>query len=180
MSKPNVLIAFTTSNALYARVLRWLMQDRVHHALLFYESPFLGWLALEIDEDGVHLVHPNRALKRITKMECYETDYDLTVGMLAMKHYIGSKYDWLGLLSGAWRLLLFRLFGYVSKHGTHVLSRMFCSEVVTGICQYSGMQTTTELVMEDTWPPLLRDTIVEDPKVRRTENPFDQKYEFAA
>jgi hypothetical protein len=138
----------------------------------------LGWLALEIDDYGVHLVHPNRALKRITKMECYTTEYDLTVGMLAMKHYIGSSYDWLGLVSGAWRLFLHKLFGYVSKKGSHALSRMFCSELVTGICQYSGMKTVGELVMENTWPPLLRDTIVQDPKVHPENNPFDPKYEF--
>ena len=178
MTRPRVLIAFTTSDALYAKVLRWLMRSRIHHSLLFYKSPHLGWLALEIDEDGVHLVNPNRALKRITKMECYESGYDLTTGLLAMKHCIGKRYDWLGLLSGVWRLLLYRLFGYVSKKGSHSISRMFCSEMITGVCLYSGIPAARELKMESTWPTLLRDTIVPDPKVWQVENPFDPKYEF--
>lgn len=176
--KPRVLIVFSTSNAWYAKFFRWVMSSHIHHTFLWYRSPYLGWLALEIDEDGAHFVHPKKALKRVSKMECYETSYDLTQGIRAMKEYLGSGYDWRGLVSGILRLLLFKLTGYVSEHGTHSLSRMFCSELITSICQKSDMTPTDILVPAETWPPKLLETIKPDPKVWRVENPFSPKYEF--
>jgi hypothetical protein len=174
-----VLIAFTTSNAIYAKVLRWLMRARVHHCLMFLElEEFGGWMALEIDEDGVHVVHPNRALKRITKMECYETDYNLSAGIAALSGYIGKGYDWKGLLWGVWRLVLWRLFGYISKKALQDTSRMFCSEFVTAVVKRSGIPGTDSLEPASTWPPLLRDVIALDSGVRYVPNPFDARYDF--
>jgi len=177
--KGRVLIAFTTSNALYAKVLRWLMHSRVHHCLMFLDlDEFGGWMALEIDEDGVHVVHPRRALKRVTKMECYESDYDLTAGISAMSTYIGKGYDWRGLLWGTWRLFLWRLFGYISKKALHDTSRMFCSEFVTQVVKRSGIPGTDSLEPASTWPPLLKDVIASDGGIRYVPNPFDAKYDF--
>lgn len=154
------------------------MNSDIHHSLLWVEFPSIGWFALEIDENGAHFIGPKKALKRITKMRCYETSYDLTKGIRAMKDYIGRGYDWRGMLNGMWRLLWYKLIGYVSTRGRHSLSRMFCSELITGICQYSDMVTTTQLVREETWPPKLEDTIKPDPKVWQTESPFGPQYEF--
>ena len=180
MRRPTIQIAFTTSDALYAGALRSLMDSHIHHSLLWYESPDLGWLALEIDEDGAHFVHPNRALRRITKMECYEHDKDLTVGIRAMKEYLGRGYDWRGLASGIWRLWLRKRFGYSSTRAVHAVSRMFCSELVTAILQKSHVDSVQHLAPESTWPPLLLDHLKQDPGARRVKNPFGEKYEFAA
>lgn len=179
MSKPRVIIAFTTSDALYARFLRWVMDDRIHHCLLFYQSNvFGGWMAIEIDEEGPHVCVPGHAFSRISKMECYEVEQDLTPGIRAMKHYIGKGYDWKGIIVGVLFLLINKLFGLATVRTYHRVSKMFCSEYVTSVCRRAQVEGTLNLIPAMTWPSLLKKALLSSGKAKRVRGTFGEKYEF--
>ena len=108
---PKVLLALTTSKKLYARFLRWLMGAEYHHTLLFVNLRALGgWVAIDVDKNGPHIVSVKRAFRNISKFECYYSAYNLFDGISACRDYLGEGYDRLGVLSGIWKLLLRKYF----------------------------------------------------------------------
>lgn len=134
-----ILFAVTTSDALYSKILRWAMRSNINHSLILYESKEWGdWWAIEINERGVNKV-PIDKLTRIGYIECYECSVDLWPAMRATKDFVGERYDWLGLLGGLLKLIIYRLFRKVIKEPIHKDDRLFCSEYVAHIMYHAGL-----------------------------------------
>jgi len=154
-----VLVAFSTSNKLYAKILRKLMDSHIHHTFLFVRFPSLGFMALEIDQYGIRFVPVHKTNGYAKHLEVFSCKYDLNIGLITMKDYIGRKYDWKGVISGAWRLFLRKYFKYETKNGVHSRNRMFCSEFVASILKESEVDGTSKWKPSEMSPKMLYDFV---------------------
>lgn len=135
-----VLVALTTSDKLYARFLRFLMRSKFHHALLFiYLYEFGGWVAIDIDRNGPHVISTRKAFAQITDYECYYCTKNLFTGIAACRDYMGSGYDRRGVTSGVVWATLKRLFGIKPKQTAQDPLKMYCLEYVGEVLKYSGV-----------------------------------------
>jgi hypothetical protein len=138
--QPKVLVAFTTSNDLYARFIRYVIKAVYHHAMLFiYLEDLGGWYAIEIDADGVHIISTKKAFKRISKFKCFECTADLQVGISKTHESIGLEYDWKGLFFGLLFVFLKRFFGFIPDKPVHSVKKMYCIEYVATVLQAAGV-----------------------------------------
>jgi len=157
--KMNILVAFSTSDKFYAKILRKIMKSHIHHTFLFVELEGFGLMALEINQDGIRFVSSKRVMRYARRIECFEYIEDLTPGLLSMKDYLGKKYDWKGLIFGALRLLVKRYFHYESKKEIHNPNKMFCSEFVASVLKRSNVEGTQNWITSNISPKMLYDFI---------------------
>lgn len=155
------LVAFSTSNKLYAKILRKIMRSPIHHTYMYVEVEGLGIMALEIDQGGIRFVNNTRPLNWAHRIDAFECSQDLTPGLLEMKNYIGKKYDWKGVIFGALRLLVKRYFNYESKKEIHNPNKMFCSEFVASVLKKSNLEGTQDWVPSKMSPKMLYDFVTE-------------------
>ena len=155
----NILIAFSTSDKVYAKILRKIMDCPYHHTFLFVEFKEFGWMALEIDNKGVRFVNVNSIGTYAKKLIYFKPTKDLSNGLILMKNYIGKKYDWKGLFSGAWRLLIKKWFEHEINDGEENPNRMFCSEFVASVLQKSSIPGTSCWIPANISPKMLYDFI---------------------
>jgi len=154
------LIAFSTSDKLYAKILRKLMNSPIHHTFLFVNLDRLNWMALEIDDRGIRFVPVSKIQGYAKHLKVYEcTSTDLVEGLVFMRNYIGKKYDYLGLISGAFRLFLRKYFNYVSSNNEHNPNKMFCSEFVASVIQYSEVEDSDHWIPSNMSPKDLYDFV---------------------
>lgn len=168
-SSDKILVAFATSEKLYAKFLRWLMRSDFHHTFLFLYIDVMGaWMALDIDEHGVHLVHPKKVKKQFPRIECWRCSDDLSWGLMSMTNFVGRGYDWIGLFSGAFRLLFLRVFGREITNPIHFSKKMFCSEFVSAVIQKTGVKGTEIWKTANISPEMLHEFMINNKAFRKT------------
>lgn len=160
---PKVLVAFTTSDALYARFIRYVIKAVYHHAMLFiYLEDFGGWYAVEIDADGVHIISTKKAFKRISKFKCFTCNTDLQVGISKTHESIGLEYDWKGLFFGLVFVFLKRFFGFIPDKPVHSVQKMYCIEYVATVLKAAGIPSYKNVDPASISPCMLYRTVCND------------------
>lgn len=134
-----ILIVLARSKGLLGKLIRWFTKSEVNHAyIIFYSAEWNDFMAIEIDERGIVIVP---AFKEEHKY-CYSEEYELKnadkdkiiTALVAERGLIGAKYDWLGLISFGFRMLVWRLTGTKDfMHPVHSKTRLFCSEYVANV-----------------------------------------------
>lgn len=165
---PKVLVALTTSNKLYARFLRYLMGSRFHHTLLFINLWELGgWVAVDIDKNGPHIISTKKAFERITDFECLGAQENLFQGIAVCRDYMGNGYDKKGALFGILLLFLRRLFGLRVKHTVQDPLKMYCVEYVASVLRYSNVRVFKDLNVSNLSTFDFHDLLEQDPTLTR-------------
>lgn len=143
---PKVLAVLATSNKLYARFLRYLMGSRFHHAFIVVNiSELGGWLAIDVDRNGPHMISTRKAFEEITDFECIQAKENLFKGIAVCRDYMGSGYDHKGAWFGVFILCLKRLFGIKPKNTVQDPFKMYCIEYVASVLRYSDVRSFKDL-----------------------------------
>jgi len=138
-----VSIGFSSKDTLLGKVVRYLTSSPINHVFLVYESAEWGgeWVA-QANQDGVHKIPIERALKSSQYVEQYECLKSLSSGMREMAKYIGCKYDWKGVVWGIFCLAVLKFLGIKISKRHHSFSRMFCSEFIAEILKRAQVPET--------------------------------------
>lgn len=165
---PKVLVALATSHKLHARFLRYLMGSRFHHTLLFVHLVELGgWVAIDVDKNGPHIVSTRKAFERITDFECIQSKDNLFKGIAVCRDYMGTGYDTKGALFGVLILCLKRLFGIKPKNIGQDPLKMYCVEYVASVLRYSDVRSFKDLDVSNLSTLDFHDLLESDPTLTR-------------
>jgi len=136
-----VLIVLARSKSWYAPLIRAITDTWFNHAFIVYQDEgFEDWVALDVLKDGPEVLPIERAMKRYQRIECWEYDGDLWEGVKKSKEDIGCGYDWLGLFTALFKLLLFKLLRIKLLRPVHWASKYMCFEWVLTIMKRAGVQ----------------------------------------
>ena len=163
-----VLVALATSRKLHARFLCYLMGSRFHHTLLFVKLRELGgWMAIDIDKNGPHMVSTRKAFERITDFECIQAKENLFKGIAICRDYMGTGYETRGALFGILILCLKRLFGIKPKNTAQDPLKMYCVEYVASVLRYSDVRSFKDLNVSNLSTLDFHDLLESDPTLTR-------------
>ena len=152
-----IAVAFAGTTDWYSRFIQRLLKQPINHALLVYKDPVWGGLfAAEVDGEGLRVLPFEIARKRFDLLELWRCNVDLSVGMSAVRFMIGSRYDFLGMIAGVFRILWWRLTGRRTTYKLHSKDRLFCSEFVTHVLQQASVPRADVLDPPNTSPGALR------------------------
>lgn len=137
---PKALIALATSEKWHAKILRYLMDSRFHHALVFvYLEEFGGWMAIDTDRRGPHLVTTERIFEKISDFECYYSKESLFKGIAKCRNFLSNDYDTKGAIFGTILLVLKKIFSLKPKRNIQDSQKAYCLEYVASVLKYSGV-----------------------------------------
>jgi len=131
-------VCFQQSNTWYGWLIRKLTRSPWNHVYIEYVSEDWGQrFDLDITPRGVLSIPKEGRSGYVLKYIAGEIkDRDtLTQAMKDNVYRLGDRYDWVGLFSGLFRLIIWRLFGKRLLKSIQSKGRMFCSEMVSTILQ---------------------------------------------
>jgi hypothetical protein len=173
--KSRVFICFSASDTWYGRMIRYLTQSDFNHVFLSYKSDMWGgWWATQVDDDGVRLLPLEKVVgKKKMPVECYETvSSDVFDGLVSVRDYIGSRYDWRGIFGFLVKLIVWRLFGKRILNPFHDRAKMFCSEFVMLILQKANIGNTMNYDASSASPEDVRKFLTHSPIFKRKGEPL--------
>lgn len=149
-------VGFSTSNAWYSRVIRWATGAKCSHAFLI--SSALG-VVVGIEEGtfgySIRTLENMRA-SGSTIVEELEAPVSLDDAVAKSFAWLGSRYDYTGLLGMAW-VQVCRFFRHKTVRNPLASSHaMFCSESVARVLQMAGYPGAQHLDPSSTDPETLR------------------------
>lgn len=156
-------VCFQASSKWYGKLIRRLTKCEYNHVYMEYVSE--DWdstdivrldgirhseirgvhFDLDITPEGVIAV-PTRKRDEVVKKFyplTIEEENSLTYSLSRKVNKLGNKYDWVGLFSGLFRLLLWRATGKIVLRSVHSKGRMFCSEMVSTVLKDAFMDWGT-------------------------------------
>lgn len=153
--KPRVQIGFTAGKSLLGAAIRGFEGEDVSHALLGWDDP--NWetrLILGANANGL-TIDPAENFK--DKIEWWDTDLDLWVGLVKLRYLLNTPYDYQGIFGMA-------VFELRKRFGTRLILnsptehdvRMFCSKFVIDVINNSGFWLLPEFEPGSVDPGLLQ------------------------
>lgn len=133
--KSEVLVCLSASKEWYGDAIRKATHSNVNHAFLAYTSrEWGGWWGVQTDSRGVVKIPAERI--EYNYVECYDFfRLDLSTGMPRVRHLVGDKYDWDGIVGFLIKLYAWRVMGRRIVNPLHKTGELFCSEFVTTYLQ---------------------------------------------
>lgn len=131
-------VCFQKSHTWYGWLIRKLTGSPWNHVYIEYASDDWGQrFDLDITPRGVLSVPTKGRSGDVLKYMTNDVqDRDkVTDAMRDSVRRLGDRYDWVGLFSGLFRLIIWRIFGRRLLKSVHSKGRMFCSEMVSTILQ---------------------------------------------
>lgn len=166
----DIYVAFTASKSFYARAIRFLTKSQVNHSLILFKDSNFGdnLFAIQVDRRGVVIVDGNPVLykdKILTEIYKPKDTNALWDGMCRSMKYIGSKYDWFGILGFLIKLVFMRVLRQNINNPIHRKGELFCSEYVATVLKRGKLKVNNKyFVPENTSPGNLRKEIINDPQ----------------
>lgn len=137
-----ILICFGAHDKWYGRLVRFILGYPFNHVFAVYESQDWGqWMAIEVISK-ISIMPFEISRRRYSKLRAYECSEDLTPGLLSMVDYLGTSYDWKGVMGGLVRLALWKLFRFDSLTPFHSESKLFCTEYVAELLKRNNLPKT--------------------------------------
>jgi hypothetical protein len=134
-----VLICFSTGSGWISRAIRKLTDSPVSHCFVLYESRLWGgWWAVQVDKHGPRKIVAKRALGK--SVRCFECSASLARGLRAVREYVGSSYDFLGIFGFLLKALAWKVFRINTPNTVQSKSAWFCSEFVAAIFNASKLK----------------------------------------
>jgi hypothetical protein len=156
-------VCFQASSTWHGKLIRKLTKCEYNHVYMEYVSE--DWDSTDIvrlagirhsETSGVHfdlditpegvIAVPTRKRDGVVKKFyplTIEEESSLTYSLSRKVHTLGNKYDWVGLFSGLFRLLIWRVMGKNVLRSVHSKGRMFCSEMVSTVLKDAFMDWDT-------------------------------------
>jgi hypothetical protein len=135
-------IGFSTGTSLLSRVIRWFTRSEVSHAFLLYPDKTFGVLmVMEASVSGFRVVPYSSFVKGRTIVAIFEPVNDLDPGLHKLMQWLGTTYDFGGLV-GMTFVLLGRCLKRKWRNPLRSTDAMFCSEAVAVAMKASGYPGT--------------------------------------
>ncbi len=143
-------IGFSTTDALFSRIIRWMTRSRVSHAFLVYSDvDFDREMVMEAVGAGFRIVPLDKFAKHNRIVDVVTPRHPIDEGLKAAVDWLGEGYDTRGLL-GMGLLLLSRALRRRTRRVRNLLASpraLFCSEAVARAClacRYPGFDRDPE------------------------------------
>lgn len=171
-----VLIVPIATDNWWAPLVRWFLGSKFNHIFILFEDYTLGgWWAIDIREDGAHIVPAEKSsLTRLKHAEFYEYKKPLVDALKASRCIVGSGYDWLNLASNIVRIFLWRHFKFDWLKPTQDPDRHTCYEWTIEFLDLEPSMQIGELEPSISMPGDIRNFMAEDKKFHTTENPLGE------
>ena len=152
-------IGFSASNKIYGRLIRWLTGSKINHAFILCDN-LQDDFGIQVDGKGVRYVNPLSLTKDKPFVELYEyteDEYAVDQGIRDNCFYIGSKYDWWGIIGFLIKILFMKVCRQDISNPIHREGELFCSEYVATVLNSAEVTFDGEsLSPANTSPGLLR------------------------
>ena len=123
----NVRIVFTASQSWFGKAIRWCTNAGVSH--VFIEFDVWGRrMVLESTIGGTRIVPAKRSRHDVVRE--YKLKADGKQPIIDMMGYLGTEYDYTGVLLMAWIKIAWRWFGLKLSYPTWSSKALKCSELV--------------------------------------------------
>ncbi len=131
-------IGFSTTNALFSRIIRRLTESKVSHAFLVYwDADFERDMVMEAMGRGFRIVPFDKFQLHNRVVEVFTPRHSIERGLRRAVDWLGTDYDARGLLGMA-LVVLARWFTLRRRRNPFGSSRaLFCSEAVARACAWS-------------------------------------------
>ena len=130
LDKSKVYIILSTSNSWVSSVIRWFTRSKFSHsAFLLYDTRFQKWQIAGADATGFELTSLDNFLSGNQMMAIYSPPVDLNKALPEIDDWLGTFYNYSGLLGMAW----VELGHWLKKKWSNPLDNpheMFCSEAI--------------------------------------------------
>lgn len=124
-------IGFGRSTGLLGKLKWWILRDEATHTWLEYEGPELGRpIMIEAGVLGVAMGLYSKYEKSSVVIARYRTRFDVPGGYASAVSWMGTKYDYLGLLGAILCLWVWRWFKVEIKNPLASPEGVICSELV--------------------------------------------------
>ena len=152
-------VGFSTSSAWYSRCIRWFTKAQCSHAFLISQA--LG-VVVSIEEGtfgyGIRTLS-NMESSGSRVVQVLETSVDLDEAVAKSFQWLGSRYDYAGLIGMSW-VMLCRWLGKKVRNPLASSHSMFCSESVTRVLQLAKYPGADALDPSSTDPETLRKFLI--------------------
>lgn len=149
MSDHSICVCISRNDSLVSRFIRFWSRGRVSHALITFRSQTLGKVfAMESTATGWRLTPWSYWRKKNTLVARYRLTIPVADQLRAlseMSDYLGTKYDYKGLLGFFWRWLRGRM-----SNRYHSAKKLLCSEGAAMFLLKAGLETYES---PETWTP---------------------------
>lgn len=131
-----VLVGFSTSKGfggLLSRLICWLDGSPASHVWVLYEDPVLAcWMVLEAHSTGFRTVPLQTFRQRNNIVKIIAPAYPISSGLPMAAEWLGSHYDFAGLLGMLW-VVAGRALKQRWKNPLRSATAQFCSEAVARV-----------------------------------------------
>lgn len=125
-----IRVGFSTTNALSSRLIRFFTRSKVSHTWFSFRDETLDkTLVMHATRIGYNVETWKKFTSHNTLVAMFGCDYDLRPGLQKVANWLGTKYDFEGILGFLWVLFL-RWFNIKRKNPFRDTKRLFCSEAV--------------------------------------------------
>ena len=157
MNKPTVYIGFCTGTGWLSRIIEWFSKGPSHAFLLYYDDEFGGWLQLG-EEIGGWVQMAGEYISNVTSL--YELpEVDIWAGLRANRTWLGSGYDFGGLLGMSWVSIAYYWFKMKVKNPLSSKTNWYCSGIIQKVISESPGGENFKLDPATTSPRFLEDEI---------------------
>jgi hypothetical protein len=136
-----VSIGFSTPKSFnpVSWIIRKLTKSRASHTwFLYYDADFEMWMVMEAHELGFRLIPFERFRNRNEVVAIFTTKTSLSDGLKWAAKWLGTAYDFGGLIGMAW-VVLGRILKRRWRNPLQNSHAMFCSEMALTVLQLSGV-----------------------------------------
>lgn len=144
-------IVFTGANNWLSQVVRWATNSPASHVMVEFFSPALqADVTVDSDLRGVQLLPAFRTRKDVVaEFTCPE---HVEAALPVVTRYLGSRYDFGGLVLISIPVLLWRWFGVRMRHPLRRTKEVKCSELVALLLKRAGLPGTSRWDPENITP----------------------------
>lgn len=156
-------LAFSTPKSF--NPVSWLVKkltgSHVSHVVFVYADADFGMdMVMEAHELGFRLITLEHFARHNNVVRIVEPRASLNPGLRWAATWLGTSYDFGGLLGMAW-VLLMRKLGRRARNPLQSSRAMFCSEIAVRALQESGCAWARELTASTVSPQMLLDRLLE-------------------
>lgn len=143
-------------------LVRKLTGSKASHAwFLYFDADFEMWMVMEAHELGFRLIPFKRFNEQNNVVAVYSTNTPLDAGLKMAAQWLGTEYDFGGLIGMAW-VILGRMLKHKWRNPLENSHAMFCSEMAVSVLQSSGVGWSKQVEPHETSPQDLYDLFVRE------------------
>ena len=132
-----IRVGFSTTNALTSRLIRFFTRSKVSHAWVSFRDETLDkTLVMHATRIGYNVETWKQFTSHNTLVAMYGCDYDLRPGLQEVANWLGTQYDFEGILGFLW-VLFMRWFHVKRRNPFRDAAKLFCSEAVLMVLKFS-------------------------------------------